>query len=204
MIPRKRNIAATVLVSLVGVSVLWWSTDSFSAFTAETARRLAILRAPRTLPAIVLEDQDGHVFRLQDYQDRFVAVEFIYTRCTTLCRSLGMAFKQIRDRVPQQALGRDFALVSISFDTERDDLSSLKAYGQTYGADGTHWRIARVRSAADLKPLLDAFGIVVIPDGLGGFEHNAAIHLLGRDGRLTQIIDISDPLQFADRIATWL
>ena len=190
-------------MSLVGISVLWWSTDGFSAFTTETARRLDILHSPRPLPATVLEDQDGHLFRLQDYRGRFVAVEFIYTRCTTLCRSLGMAFKQIRDRVPQQALDRDLAMVSISFDTERDDLPSLKAYGQTYGADGTHWRIARVRNAAELKPLLKTFGIVVIPDGLGGFEHNAAIHLLGRDGRLTQIIDISDPLQFADRIATW-
>lgn len=203
MTPRIRSTAATVLVTLLGISVLWWSTDGFGAFTSEAARRLEILHSPRALPATALEDQDGHLFRLQDYQGRYVAVEFIYTRCTTLCRSLGMAFKQIRDRVPQQALDRDLALVSISFDTERDDLSSLKAYGQTFGADGTHWRIARVRNAADLKPLLDAFGIVVIPDGLGGFEHNAAIHLLGRDGRLTQIIDISDPLQFADRIAIW-
>lgn len=203
MTPRIRSTAATVLVTLLGISVLWWSTDGFGAFTSEAARRLEILHSPRALPATALEDQDGHLFRLQDYQGRYVAVEFIYTRCTTLCRSLGMAFKQIRDRVPQQALDRNLALVSISFDTERDDLSSLKAYGQTFGADGTHWRIARVRNAADLKPLLEAFGIVVIPDGLGGFEHNAAIHLLGRDGRLTQIIDISDPLQFADRIAIW-
>jgi len=203
VIPGKRTIAAAGLVILMGASILWWGTDGFSAFTAETARRLEVLRSPRQLPATALEDQDGHVFRLQDYQGRLVAVEFIYTRCTTLCRSMGMAFKQILDRVPQQAPGRDFALVSISFDTERDDLSSLKAYANTYGADGTRWRIARVRNAADLKPLLNAFGIVVIPDGLGGFEHNAAIHLLGRDGKLIQIIDIDDPLQFADRIATW-
>ena len=131
-------------------------------------------------------------------------MEFIYTHCTTLCRSLGIAFKQIRDRIPPQALGRDFALLSISFDPDRDDLTSLRAYGQTYGADGTHWRIARVRSAADLKPLLEAFGIVVIPDGLGGFEHNAAIHLVGRDGKLAQISDIDQPIAFAERIATWL
>ena len=204
MIPGKRSIAAIVLVVLAGTGVLWWGTDGFSAFTSETARRIEILRSPRALPATVLEDQDGRAFTLQDYRGRLLAVEFIYTRCTTLCRSMGMAFKQIRERVPQQALGRDFALLSISFDPVRDDLASLKAYGQTYGADGTVWRIARVRSEADLKPLLDAFGIVVIADGLGGFEHNAAIHLIGRDGRLKQISDIDDPLAFADRIAAWL
>lgn len=201
MNPGKRSIAASVLVNLLGISVLWWCTDGFSAFTAETARRMEVLRSPRALPATLLEDQDGHLFRLQDYQGRLVAVEFIYTRCTTLCRSMGMAFRQIRDRVPAQVLQHDFSLLSISFDPERDDLSSLKAYGKTYGADGKHWRIARVNNAADLKPLLNAFGVVVIPDGLGGFEHNAAIQLVGRNGKLVQIVDIDDPLQFADRIA---
>ncbi|MBC7812459.1 MAG: SCO family protein, partial [Burkholderiales bacterium] len=147
---------------------------------------------------------DGRAFNLQDYQGRLLAVEFIYTRCTTICRSLGMAFRQIRDDVPQQALGRDFALLSISFDTDQDDAASLKAYGHSYGADGAHWRVARMRSKADLKPLLDAFGVVVIPDKLGGFEHNAAIHLVGRDGKLAQISDIDRPLAFAERIATWL
>ena len=151
----------------------------------------------------MLEDQDGRAFSLQDYRGRLLAVEFIYTRCTTICRTLGMAFRQIRDHLPQPMLGRDFALLSISFDPERDDSASLKAYGDAYGADGEHWRIARVRNAADLKPLLDAFGIVVIPDGLGGFEHNAAIHLLDRDGRLAQISDIDEPITFAARVAAW-
>ncbi len=200
----QRSLVATVLVLLLGSSVFWWSTDGLTAFTAETARRVDILRSPRRLPVVVLEDQDGRAFSLQDYQGRLLAVEFIYTRCTTLCRSLGMAFKQIRDRVPQQSLGRDFALVSISFDPDRDDLTSLKAYGHAFGADGTYWRIARVRSKADLKPLLVAFGVTVIPDGLGGFEHNAAIHLVGRDGKLAQISDIDQPLAFAARIAAWL
>jgi protein SCO1 len=116
---------------------------------------------------------------------------------------LGMAFRQIRDRLPAQTMQRDFAMLSISFDPQRDDLSSLKAYGNTYGADGKHWRIARVQNAADLKTMLSAFGVVVIPDGLGGFEHNAAIQLIGRNGKLIRIVDIDNPLQFADRIATW-
>jgi protein SCO1 len=200
----KRSFAASTLVTLLGIGAFWWGTDGLTSFTAETARRVDILRSPRPLPAVVLEDQDGRTFSLQDYQGRLLAVEFIYTRCTTICRSLGMAFRQIRDHVPQQALGHDFALLSISFDTDQDDAASLKAYGHSYGADGAHWRVARVRSKADLKPLLDAFGVVVIPNKLGGFEHNAAIHLVGRDGKLAQISDIDQPLAFAERIATWL
>jgi protein SCO1 len=198
-----RSVVATVLMTVVGIGALWHSTDGFAAFTAEAARRAEILRAPRSLPAAVLEDQDGRTFSLQDYRGKLLAVEFIYTRCATICRTLGLAFRQISDRVPQAMLGSDLALLSISFDAARDDRTSLKAYGDAHGADSRHWRIARVRNAADLQQLLDAFGVVVISDGLGGFEHNAAIHLLGRDGRLALISDIDEPVRFAERIAQW-
>lgn len=194
---------ATLLVTLLGIGALWHGTDGFAAFTAEAARRAEILRSPRPLPAAVLEDQDGRTFGLQDYRGKLLAVEFIYTRCMTICRTLGIAFRQVRDHVPRRMLGSGFALLSVSFDTVRDDAASLKAYGDAHGADGRHWRIARVRDAADLQQLLDAFGIVVIPDGLGGFEHNAAIHLLDRGGRLALITDIDEPVRFAGRIAQW-
>jgi protein SCO1/2 len=199
-----RGVVIGTLVSALGIGLLWRGTDGFSAFTAETARRVALLRAPRSLPAAVLEDQDGHIFGLQDYRGRLLAVEFIYTRCNTVCSTLGMAFRQIREHVPQHAFERDFALLSISFDTEADAPRRLKAYGDAYGADGRHWRVARVRNSAELKPLLDAFGIIVIADGLGGFEHNAAIHLLGRDGRLASISDINEPIPFAETLMQWL
>lgn len=199
----RRSIVMTVLVTILGFGVLWHSTDGMAAFTAEAARRATILRVPRMLPAAVLEDQNGRTFSLQDYRGKLLAVEFIYTRCRTICRTLGMAFGQIRDHVPPSMLGSEFALLSISFDTVRDDTGSLKAYSDAYGADSQYWRIARVRNAADLKLLLDAFGIVVIPDGMGGFEHNAAIHLLDRDGKLALIDDINQPVLFADRIAQW-
>ena len=44
--------------------------------------------------------------------------------------------------------------------------------------------------------LLSAFGAVAVPDGLGGYEHNAAIHLLDDAGRLVRISDIEAPQAF--------
>lgn len=196
----KRSIAAGLLVTALGVAVLGWGTDGFRAYTAEAARRETVLRDPRPIPLIMLEDQHGQTFRLQDLQGKLVAVEFIYTGCETICRSLGVAFRQIAERVPPDALGRDLVLVSISFDPRRDDPARLAHYAEIYGADGRNWRIARIQNESDLPLLLDAFGIVVIPDGLGGFEHNAAIHLVDRGGRLAEIADIGEPRQFSDKI----
>lgn len=199
-----RCVVAATLVAALGFGVLWWGTDGLTAYTAESARRVEVLRAPRPLPPALLEDQYGREFSLDEYRGRLLAVEFIYTHCDTICLALGMAFKKIRERVPQQSLGRDFALLSISFDPARDDPVSMSEYARIFGADGAHWRIARVRDAAHLAALLDAFGIIVIDDGRGGFEHNAAIHLVGRDGRLAEIRDLDEIAPFIDRIGALL
>lgn len=199
---RQRSFFITTLMILLGIGVFWFGTDGFTAVTAEAARRGEILRSPRPLPVVTLEDQNGRLFKLRDYRGQLLAVEFIYTRCETICRAQGVLFKQMRDRIPASILGNGFSLLSISFDPLHDDPPQLKAYGDRYGADGTSWRIARVKDQAELTSLLKAFGIVVIDDGMGGFEHNAAIHLLGRDGRLRLISDFDAPMPFLEQALT--
>lgn len=186
------GVLASALAGIAGAAILWQATDGLSAFTAESARRAEVLRSPRALPAARLQDQDGAFFSLDDYHGRLLAVEFIYTRCETVCLSLGAAFRQIHDRVPPQALGRDFALLSLSFDPEHDQPAQLRDYARRFGADGRHWRVARVPDRAALDALLERFGVVVIPDRHGGFEHNAALHLVDREGRLARIADAED------------
>lgn len=186
---RAYRSAASLLVALLGSAVLWWGSDGFTAFTSETARRLRVLKAPQPLPALFFEDQNGERFRLADYAGKRLAVEFIYTRCATVCYTLGSAFQQLAREAED-----DLFLLSISFDPARDTPSELRAYGERFAADGRRWRLARPLldgdgDDAELHALLDAFGIVVIPDRLGGFEHNAAIHLLAADGRLAAISD---------------
>lgn len=200
----RRSFAAGLLILGLGLGLLWFGTDGLSAFTSEAARRNAVLAQPRPVPDTLLEDQDGRRFSLRDYSGRLVAVEFVYTRCRTVCSALGAGFRQIRDNIPPAALERDFVLLSVSFDPEHDAPPQLEAYARRFGAGGGEWRVARVRSAADLKPLLDAFGITVIADGMGGFEHNAAIHLLDRSGRLALIADYDKPLAFAAHVRTRL
>lgn len=192
----KRTVFATIAVTLAATATLWWGTDGLSAFTAEAARRAEVLRNPRAIPPAQLEDQDARRFTLEELRGRRVAVEFIYTRCPTVCRSLGTAFRQIRDAVEQRDPGNDLALLSLSFDPGHDDPAALRAWAEAHGADGRRWRVARIADAGHLQPLLDAFGVVVVSDGLGGYEHNAAIHLLERDGRLVRIDDIEAPQRF--------
>jgi protein SCO1/2 len=188
-----RGIGAAIAVLLTGSAVLWQATDGLQALTTESARRLAVERAPRTLHDPLLQDQFGRGFRLSDYRGRRLLVQFIFTRCATLCLALGDDFARIAQALPPDRLGRDVSLVSISFDPAHDGVEQLADYAARFGADGEGWRMARIADAAELPRLLDDFGVVVIPDPDFGFQHNAAQHLVDPAGRLARIFDYGDP-----------
>jgi protein SCO1/2 len=54
----------------------------------------------------------------------------------------------------------------------------LREYASHFGADRRGWRFARVRDTTAIAPLLRTFGVVVISDGNGDFQHNAAVHVI--------------------------
>lgn len=177
--------AASLLVCAVGGALVHTGTDGLRAFTTEQARRISIEETPRALPAVALEDQDGRPFFLSQYAGQGVAVNFIYTQCTSLCSLLSAGFQRVHHASGD---GEGVQLVSISFDP-RDTPELLKQYASHFGADGRAWRFARVRDTTAIAGLLRSFGIVVIPDGNGDFQHNAAIHILNADGRLARVLD---------------
>jgi protein SCO1/2 len=187
-----RTLVASLLVAVAGVTTLTLATDGWRAFTAEAARRLHVAEHPSAVPEVRLEDQDGRRFRLSDLRPGPVLIDFIYTSCPTLCSTLGSSFQRLQARL-RDLDGTALHLVSISFDTARDDPARLAAYAARFEGDPRYWTLARVDDPADLAPLLEAFGVKVIPDSLFGFEHNAAIHLVDRRGRLSRIVDYDAP-----------
>jgi protein SCO1/2 len=83
-------------------------------------------------------------------------------------------------------------LLSISFDGEHDSPQLLQAYAARLGADAAVWQFARVPDAQESRRLLAAFQVVVVPDGRGDFEHNAALLVLDQRGRLVRIFDVAE------------
>lgn len=179
------------LVVLVGLAGLWSATDGFQALTEEGARRLDIASTPRPVPDLQLQDMTGAKLGLAGENRRpIVLVEFIYTTCPTICQTAGEEFARLRDRIADADLARSVKLVSVSFDPDRDDPEAMRAYGDLHEADGRIWTIAR-SARADLGEIKRVFGLRVIPDEWGGYQHNAAIHVIEGD-RLVGIRDIDD------------
>lgn len=186
-----RTVLASTTLAGLGLAVLALETDGLSAFTREAARRLAVAQAPRPLRPVRLRDGYGREVVVPE-PGRPTLVEFVYTSCPTICVALGQSFARIQDRLSGEAEGQDVRLLSIAFDLERDDPPALAAYALAHGADPVRWSVAAPLDRADRDALLDAFGVVVIPDGEGGFVHNAALHLVDRSGRLARILDAEE------------
>lgn len=181
-----RGGLAALAILLAGGAAFWWGTDGGRALTAETARRLAIAASPRELGDVALEDQDGTAFSLLDYRGAPLVLEFVYTTCPDICLALGTAFERLNGAAPDAV-----RLLSISFDPA-DGKERLGWFADRYGAKSPRWRVARVVGDAAKAALMERAGVVVIPDGMGGFVHNAGLYLVDARGRLTGVLDPDD------------
>jgi len=188
----RRTVIAATLALAAGLAVMHAVTDGFAAYTLESARRLAALRSPQPVPDLALELADGGSAPLSRLSGPVLLVDFIYTNCATYCAALGSVYARLQERLaPEIAAGR-VRLVSITFDPARDGPSELRAYRARHSPDAAGWDLGRPARAGELQRWLSAFGVVVIPDGLGGYAHNAAVHVVGPDRRLTAILDLDD------------
>ncbi|MDN5925463.1 MAG: SCO family protein [Hyphomicrobiales bacterium] len=184
-------LVASLAVLLAGGAVLWQATDGFAALTTERARRLSALTDMPAVPAFPVETMTGERLLLPPQDRKATVVEFIYTNCPTICQAAGAEMARLRDRLANEPFAGRVRLVSLSFDPTRDTPGQMAEYGRWHGADGPIWTVARPEDDA-LPALLEAYGVTVIPDRAGGFTHNAALHVVSPDGRLTAILDMDD------------
>jgi protein SCO1 len=87
-------------------------------------------------------------------QGRLVAVNFVYTRCTTVCPLLGARFAQL-----QKLLGADAAatpLISVSIDPANDTPARLAQWSQALGRQ-PGWSLV-TGARADMDTLLRSLG----------------------------------------------
>lgn len=187
-----RTAIAATLVFAAGLAVAHATTDGFEAYTLESARRLAALRSPAPVPDLALDLVDAGRVELSQVPAQVLLVDFIYTRCPTYCAALGSVYAQLEQRLAPEIASGAVRLVSISFDPGHDGPRELRAYRARYSREARGWDIGPPADSRDLRAWLDAFGVVVIPDELGGYTHNAAVHVVGPARKLVAIHDLED------------
>lgn len=199
-----RTTAASAIILLLGIWAAWVITGGFEAITAEQARRLDISRKQPAVPDVRLTDQSGRTFRFGEWvreEGKYLIVDFIYTNCQTICRSLGTEFQQLQRGIAERGLQDRVHLLSVSFDPAHDSPAVLKEYAEHMQVMPGIWTFATVGDARELDVLLRTFGVIVIPDRLGGFQHNAALIRVAPSGRLVRVTDLDTGDRVPDELA---
>lgn len=180
---------ATVGVLVAGFGTLTFGTDSWGVWTAETARRQAVIESPRPLPDYRLLDSRGKQLSLARSERALAVVDLVYTQCPTVCLAMGAQFRQLQSELATAGLLDQVQLLSVTFDPENDDASALAEYLKRFSAVEPHWRAARFANNQQLDAALEDLGVIVIPEPSVGFVHNAAFYLV-EEGRVVEIFDV--------------
>ena len=129
------------------------------------------------IPDTPVYDQDGR--KLNFYTDlvkgRTVAINFIFTTCTTICPPMTATFRRVQQELGARA-GRDVYLISVSVDPVTDVPERLHAFAAKFKA-GPGWTFV-TGTQPDISVLLKSLGAFVADKN----DHTALI-LIGNESR---------------------
>ncbi len=166
-------------------------TDTSGRGQASSTTASQGLAEGKSIPNVVLTNQDGRHFRLSDFGGKALLVTFIYTRCPmpNFCPRLSSQFAKIHEELTKSP--EDYAkthLLTISFDPKYDTPAVLRKYGLAY-LDGdqagfSHWDFA-TGDAPELRRLAEALGAEYEDQG-DQIVHTMNIVLIAPDGKVAK------------------
>jgi cytochrome oxidase Cu insertion factor (SCO1/SenC/PrrC family) len=132
---------------------------------------------PSHIPDTPVYDQDGR--RLNFYTDlvkgKTVAINFIFTTCTTICPPLTATFRHVQQELGER-VGRDVYLISVSVDPVTDVPERLRAFAAKFNA-GPGW-IFVTGAQPDIDALLKSLGA-----GVADKNDHTSLILIGNESR---------------------
>lgn len=144
-----------------------------------------------TLPDFALTNQHNERISLASLRGKVVVVTFIYTRCPLpdYCPRMIANLAAVRDRF-RERLGKDVALLTVTFDPQYDTPQRLAAFARAQRADIPGWHFL-TGSAADIEAVCAAFGVEYWPDS-GLITHTLQTAIIDREGRLAAAVEGKD------------
>jgi protein SCO1 len=148
------------------------------------------------VPDVSVVDQHGKPVRF--YSDlvkgKVVAVNFVFTTCTTICPPMGANFAKLQKILGGRA-GKEVHLISVSVDPTIDTPQRMKAWGQKFGA-GPGWTLV-TGGKEEVTRLLKALGVYT-PD----INSHSPLVLVGNEARhqWTRAYGLAAPAKIAELI----
>jgi protein SCO1 len=139
-VPVKRQFLSILFVGTLPLllTAAARAEDAMSDHCAQKPKPTSVERsqADYALPDVTLVDQTGRPVKLNELvgERRPVALNFIFTTCTTICPVMTATFSQMRRELGPDA--ERVRLVSISIDPEHDTSTVLARYAERFKARG--------------------------------------------------------------------
>jgi protein SCO1/2 len=175
-----------VLVILVVV------TATIAIPTLTHARYTASLDDFGAVPSFAFTDDTGAPFATERLRGHTTVVNFIFTRCDTVCPASTGRMLEVQERTVD--LGDQVALASFSVDPEYDTPQVLAAYGRNYHADPRRWRFV-TGPLVGIKAVIEGAFMTAMdrkgttPQGNPDIWHGQHFLLVDRDLHIRGIYD---------------
>ena len=148
------------------------------------------------IPDTPVYDQNGKELKFYSdlVKDKTVAINFIFTTCTTICPPLTATFRKVQQEA--EARGLNVQLISVSVDPAVDTPERLRAFAEKFKA-GPGWTFV-TGDKSQIDSVLQAFGVAVA----NKTDHTPMI-LIGDDvsDYWTRTYGLSSPAKIVDMLA---
>jgi protein SCO1/2 len=175
-------------------------TKGAQAAENKAAARPAVANADaftsRRIPDAEVSDQNGNA--LNFYSDlikgKVVAINFIFTTCTTICPPLTATFRRVQEDA--KAKGLDVQLISVSVDPVTDTPERMRDFASKFKAE-PGWAFVTGQKA-QIDSVLQALGAAVANKN----DHTPMI-LIGNDGSdyWTRAYGLTSPAKIVDLLS---
>lgn len=128
----------------------------------------------------VFTDQNGASFDIKTWFDKPMVVSFVFTNCPVICPAITLSLSKIV-KENKERFGKDFRVLTISFDIAKDTPDVMLKFGQNFTDDFANWKFV-TGSEGTVKAFADRLGIVFKPDDTGGFLHTVGVTVVEPGG----------------------
>jgi protein SCO1/2 len=148
---------------------------------------------PRAAPEIVLPSSKGGEFKLSNYRDKVVVLEFGYTNCLDVCPVSLAALTQARQKIGKAAA--DVQVVFITVDPARDTVARLRTYLAPFDPSF----VGVTGSQQQINKLLKDYGISATKRMVDGsktdytMHHSSYLYFIDRAGMQRALMPFGRP-----------
>jgi len=144
------------------------------------------------LSPFALVDQSGTPFGNEELSGRVWVVNFIFTRCSSICPLLTRAMRQLETRYDEENVS-GIGLISVTVDPEFDTPGVLAGYAERAGADSARWLFLTGEPEAVRRFIVDGFKTPMGPEsdaaGVMDIAHSGKLVLVDGSGGIRGYYD---------------